>query len=307
MFARSVDSADVPHAFSMAAMADQHVRANYGASLSPDGTIFAHIVDDGGYPRAVQRFLHDRRTGGHLSLPEDSSRGVVLPIDGPVSRVIHSPDGHWLACEVASEGGTVKQIWLVTTDPEDLSAWRIDRQDNSTAELIGWSGRWVAAVLTADNGIGASCLIDPSNGDTVVLDERCGARLIDAWAGAALVRVGPRCQYELVLLHGLIETSLLPTDPGSTTAAGVILDDHQPRRIRSGPAGEEMKRHRPHKFYEFDSPDGYVRALICSDHGGNHARLLEVTATKDGMAAPCATSDSTTTGTRSRSGRTGRL
>lgn len=45
---------------SMAAMADQHVRANYGASLSPDGTIFAHIVDDGCYPRAVQRFLHGR-------------------------------------------------------------------------------------------------------------------------------------------------------------------------------------------------------------------------------------------------------
>jgi dipeptidyl aminopeptidase/acylaminoacyl peptidase len=266
----------------MAAMADRHVRANYGASLSPDGTIFAHIVDDGGYPRAVQRFLHDRRAWGRLSLAGDLARDVVLPIDGPVSRVIHSPDGRWLACEVAPAGGTVKQIWLVTTDPDDLSAWRIDRQKQGTAELIGWSGTWVAAILTADNGVGASCLIDPSNGDTVVLDERSGARLIDAWAGAALVRVGPRCHHELVLLHGLTETPLLPADPGSTTDAGVILDDHQPRWIRSGPRGEEMRRYRPHKFHDINSAQGYVRALIRSDHGCDHARLLEVTATKDG-------------------------
>ena len=33
------------------------VPTNYGASLSPDSTAFAHLVDDGGYPRAVQRFL----------------------------------------------------------------------------------------------------------------------------------------------------------------------------------------------------------------------------------------------------------
>ena len=30
----------------------RQVRALYGASLSPDGTAFAHLIDDGGYPRA---------------------------------------------------------------------------------------------------------------------------------------------------------------------------------------------------------------------------------------------------------------
>ncbi len=76
----------------------QQVRALYGASLSPDATAFAHIVDDGGYPRAVQRFLRGRRAS--------SSRDVELPVQGPVSRVIHSADGRWLACEVAPDGGT---------------------------------------------------------------------------------------------------------------------------------------------------------------------------------------------------------
>src|SRR6202041_583971 len=99
----------------------QRVRANYGASLSPDATAFAHIVDDGGYPRAVQRFLRGWRA--------TSSRDVVLPVDGPVQRVIHSADGHWLACQVAPEGSTRSQIWVVTTDPDDRMARRIDFED----------------------------------------------------------------------------------------------------------------------------------------------------------------------------------
>ena len=73
------------------------MRAIYGASLSPDATAFAHLVDDGGYPRAVQRFLRGWRAS--------SSRDVELPVEGPVTRVLHSADGHWLACEVAPDGG----------------------------------------------------------------------------------------------------------------------------------------------------------------------------------------------------------
>jgi hypothetical protein len=59
-------------------------------------------------------------------------------LEGPVTRVIHSADGHWLACEVAPEGGTRTQIWVVTTDPDDRMARRIDNEDAGTAELIGW-------------------------------------------------------------------------------------------------------------------------------------------------------------------------
>src|SRR3954447_23849019 len=128
----------------------QTVRTNYGASMSPDATAFAHIVDDGGYPRAVQRFLRGWRAS--------SSRDVILPVDGPVTRIIHSADGHWLACQVAPEGGTRTQIWVVTTDPDDPTAWRIDREEHGTAELIGWDGTLVAAILTGDDGIGSSCL-----------------------------------------------------------------------------------------------------------------------------------------------------
>lgn len=257
----------------------QQVRAIYGASLSPDATAFAHIVDDGGYPRAVQRFLRGRRAS--------SSRDVELPVEGPVTRVIHSADGYWLACQVAPDGGTRSQIWVVTTDPDDRDAHRIDSWPGvpeGTAELIGWDGMQVAAILTGEDGVGSSCLINPADGNTVVLDRRSGGRLVDAWAGASLVRIGPRGYHDLIMLYGLTEIALLPSDPGSTTDAGVILDDHQPRRLRYGPDGEFTRLYYPAKDYGLNSTRGYMRALIRSDNGGEHARLVEVTTTEDGVS-----------------------
>jgi hypothetical protein len=159
----------------------QQVRAIYGASLSPDATAFAHLVDDGGYPRTVQRFLRGWRAS--------SSRDVELPVEGPVTRVIHSADGYWLACEVAPDGGTRSQIWVVTTDPDDRDAHRIDHwppvAPDGTAELIGWDGTQVAAILTGEDGVGSSCLINPADRSTVVLDRHSGGRLVDAWTGAS--------------------------------------------------------------------------------------------------------------------------
>ncbi len=255
------------------------VRRVYGASMSPDATAFAHLVDDGGYPRAVQRFLRGWRAS--------SFRDVELPVEGPVTRVLHSADGYWLACQVAPEGGTRSQIWVVTTDPDDRDARRIDywpTEVEGTAELIGWDGTLVAAILTGEDGVGSSCLIDPSGGVTTVLDRRSGGRLVDAWAGASLVRVGPRGYRDLIMLRGLTETALLPFDPGSTTDTGIILDDHSPRRLRAGPEGDILELYQPAKEYGLNSTEGYVRALVRSENGAEHARLIEVTATANGVS-----------------------
>jgi hypothetical protein len=246
--------------------------------MSPDATAFAHLVDDGGFPRAVQRFLRGWRAS--------SSRDVELPIEGAVTRVLHSADGHWLACELAPDGATRSQIWVVTTDPDDRDARRIDNwpAQEGTAELIAWDGNHVAAILTGDDGVGSSCLIDPSDGAAVVLDRRSGGRLVDAWAGASLVRVGPRGYRDLIMLRGLTEIAPLPYDPGSTTDAGIILDDHSPRRLRAGLEGELTELYQPAKVYGVNSPEGYVRALIRSENGTDYARLLEVITTPDGVS-----------------------
>ena len=86
------------------------------------------------------------------------------------------------------------------------------------------------------------------------------------------------------MLRGLTEIALLPSDPGSTTDVGVILDDHNPRRLRCGPDGEVTRLYHPAKTYGLNSTRGYVRALIRSDNGGEYARLLEVTTTEDGVS-----------------------
>jgi dipeptidyl aminopeptidase/acylaminoacyl peptidase len=194
---------------------------------------------------------------------------------------------------VAPHGGTRSQIWVVTTDPDDRMARRIDGEEAGTAELIGWDGTRVAAILTGEDGVGQSSLIEPADGYCTVLDRRSGGRLVDAWAGASLIRVGPRGYQELIMLHGQTEIALLPSDPGSTTAAGVILDDHYPRRIRYGATGELTMLYYPAKNYGANGGTsglqsdrrghGYVRALIRSDNGCEHARLLEVTVTEDGV------------------------
>jgi hypothetical protein len=136
---------------------ERDVRATYGASLSPDATAFAHLVDDGGYPRAVQRLLRGRRAS--------SSRDVELPVEGPVTKVV----------QVAPEGSTRTQIWVVTTDPDDRLARRIDGIDAGTAELIAWDGDLVCAILTGEDGVGQSTLIDPAKGALTVLDRRSGS------------------------------------------------------------------------------------------------------------------------------------
>ncbi len=248
--------------------------------MSPDATAFAHLVDDGGFPRAVQRFLRGWRAS--------SSRDVELPVEGPVTRVMHSADGHWLACQVAPDGGTRSQIWVVTTDPDDRDARRIDHWPpgmvEGTAELIGWDGTQVAAILTGEDGVGSSCLIDPADGG-----DDCAGPPLRRQAGRRVGRRRP----------GAGRTARLPrsdhaarADRNRAAAIRSGLDDgyrHHPRRPRPPPVAGRPRRGTQRALparatYGINSTDGFVRALIRSENGAEHARLLEVTTTADGVS-----------------------
>ena len=77
------------------------IRHTTSPCLSPDGSMLACVVTEPtGYPRAVQRPLGPGGLDG--AGPE---RDVWLPVEGPVHKVAYSPDGKWLACEVAPDGG----------------------------------------------------------------------------------------------------------------------------------------------------------------------------------------------------------
>ncbi|WP_127784851.1 prolyl oligopeptidase family serine peptidase [Rhodococcus sp. X156] len=237
----------------------KRVRFTSHASLSPDATAFACIVDEGGYPRAEQRFLSGRTT--------THARWVELPVSGPITKVIHSADGRWLACQMAPDGATRTQVWVVTTDPDDRAARRLGTAEDCSMELAGWDGTRVAVTAIDADGVAEARLVDPHTQAVQVLDRRRGGHLVDSWDGTALLRVGPRGDRELLMLRGGAALPLLPRDPGSTTDVGILLDErHSPGR--------------PEK-YRWNGPDQpparrRVRALVRSDHGCEHARLLEV-------------------------------
>lgn len=238
------------------------VRFTSGASVAPDGSAFAHLVDDGGYPRAVQRFLAERRTS--------PARAVRLPVEGPVTRVMYSPDGRWLALEVAPLAGTRTQVWAVTNDPTDADAWQVSSDDDLTAELTGWDGGWVALTAIDRSGWYESRVVEPATLRATVVDRRQLGHMEDAWAGDALIRTGPRNYRDTVLCRADGTTiDLLPADPGATTDLGTIVD----------PARSLLAEHRPHHA----TPAADLRVLLRSDHGTEFPRLLLVTVA-DGRA-----------------------
>ncbi|MDL9937907.1 alpha/beta fold hydrolase [Gordonia sp. ABSL1-1] len=272
---------------------DDHGLHTRGASVSPNGRAFAYVVDDGtGDPRATQRALSPSGVGPR--------RDVEIPATGPVRRLMHSADGRWLAVEVAPGGGEHHQVWVVTTDPDDDTAFRIDgaRPDAppfATMTLVGWDTDWVLITATTADGTGHGLRVHPGTQTTQTLDIRVGGSLIDSWKGASLVCAGPRGYRDMLLVRRTIHSEsttgqpmatgdvapvavgagdlgartirpLLPNDPGSVTDRGRILDqgyDHPSLVfVGSPPYGER----------DLDS----VQALVLSDVDATYPRLLGV-------------------------------
>src|SRR5699024_4657308 len=151
------------------------------------------LTERTGYPRAVQR----RR--GPVGLDgAGPERDVVLPVDGPVRRVAYSPNGRWLACEVAPDGGERERIWLVTTDPDDHDVYPVDTVGDATVQIVGWDGDLLAVTAFDSEGLAEGRLVDPETGEHTVVDRRMGGALVHAWDGAALFRVGARGNRELL-------------------------------------------------------------------------------------------------------------
>lgn len=251
-------------------------RPTYGASVSPDGSSFAHIIVDDGYPRAVQRYL----TGTRVS----ASRFVNLPVIGPVTKVSYSPDSRWLACQVLPEGdGEQSQVWVVTNDPADPRSWRVNETDDDKAELVGWDGERIAINVEHDDCTAESRLIDPATHEVEIVDRRSGGRFVDSWAGTHLVRQGPRCDRFITLLRNGRELALLPKDPGSTTDPARILDDKRPLRLHYTDSYADL--YYPAAQVPLSDPrGGYVRVVARSDHDADFMRLIMLTATRGGAS-----------------------
>ena len=202
---------------------------------------------------------------------------------GPVTRCCIRPTAiSWPGRGRTRMVAHALQLWVVTTDPgrprgpADRFRRRAFRGPQQRRAVIAWDGgTHRAAILTGDDGVGISCLIDPATGEQTDAGPPVGGRLVDAWAGSALIRVGPRGYRDLLMLHG---------GTGNRAAPFTIRLHHRlrgdPRRPRATAAAARGRRARPPGWanpsymHGPSSSEGFVRALIRSDNGTDHARLL---------------------------------
>ncbi|KAB1503957.1 S9 family peptidase [Corynebacterium sp. 320] len=217
------------------------MRHTTSPSLSPDGSAIAYIVREGGYPYAVQAEVTGEGIG--------TERPVQLPVEGPVTRVLHSPDTKWVACEVSPKGSERLETFIVSTDPVIPDAIPLRHTYDARASLVEWDRGRLAMDVVAVDGVSEARLVDPENSRSVVMDRRLDSMLVASEAGYCLMRVGPRGNRELLLVTPDGQwMPLLPPEPGATTDRGVIL-----------PIDEET-----------------LVVLVVSDHGADRRRILRI-------------------------------
>jgi Tol biopolymer transport system component len=122
-------------------------------TFSPDGSRIAFVTNISGLPQVWTM----PTTGGYPSL--------VTSFDDPVGFVTWSPDGKWLAFNLAPGGGFNEQIYIVRPDGTGLRRLTDGGKENNF--LDGWSpdGRFIAF---------SSNRRDPSATDSYLLDVATG-------------------------------------------------------------------------------------------------------------------------------------
>jgi dipeptidyl aminopeptidase/acylaminoacyl peptidase len=174
---------------------------------SPDGTLLAWISDRDGRPRA---WVAPLPPAGKPVVEPDRP----LPADGDVETMCWSPDGLWIACQIAPHGGERTRVQVISPDGSQVR----DLAPGAAAATLGvWShtGRQLGiTIFTEGSGDGQACLVDLRDGTSTVLASGPAARIcaVSGDGRRAVVRLGPggARRLELVDLRSGRRTELLP-------------------------------------------------------------------------------------------------
>lgn len=186
------------------------VQPHYGMPAhSPDGTLLSWISDRDGRPRAWLAPL-----GG----PEPKRPLTDL---ADVTALAWSPDGAWIACQVAPGGGERTHVCLVAPDGSEIR----DLAPGAAATTLGaWSptGRQLGiSVFSEGAGDGQAFLVDVRDGTSTPLGSGPAARVcsVSGDGRRAVVRLGRRGarHLELVDLRTGRRTEIVPGG-GATVA-----------------------------------------------------------------------------------------
>jgi dipeptidyl aminopeptidase/acylaminoacyl peptidase len=185
---------------------------------SPDGALLAWISDRDGRPQVFVAPLP--ADGGPIIEPE-------LPLmsadSGDVQAICWSPDGAWIACQLAPFGGERTHVRLVSPDGGDTR----DIAPGAAAVTLGvWSpgGRQLGVTVFPEGaGDGQACLVDLRDGTSTVLAAGPAARVcaVSGDGRRAVVRLGRRGarHLELVDMWSGRRTELLPGNTANVADA----------------------------------------------------------------------------------------
>ena len=182
---------------------------------APDGASLAWISDVSGRPRAWVAPFDGASVGEPLQVPE---------LDEDVAALSWSPDGRWLAAQLAPGGGERTRVRLVGPDGV------VDVAPAAPAVTLGaWSPggyRLGVTIFAEASGDGQACLVDVRDGTSTVLASGPAARVcaVSGDGRRAVVRLGRRGArgLELVDLRSGRRTPLLPG--GGATVADARFD-----------------------------------------------------------------------------------
>ncbi|HEY2734916.1 MAG TPA: hypothetical protein VGI70_13065, partial [Polyangiales bacterium] len=201
------------------------VPANWGPSLSPDGTRVVFISDRADSPRAFVQTVggqeqHQLETGHE-----------------PVVQVCWSPNGEWIACVLAPGGSVRHEVWLIRPDNRDLHlAAGAAHGCAFLCDFATQSGRVaITHSATAQHDSHAQ-LIDPETGACERISGADMLLLLDVSADEtrALLRRGPRSARWLMLHeHGVEERRMLGGEREGSTDLGCFSADGRTLYVRS--------------------------------------------------------------------------
>lgn len=137
---------------------------------SPDGTRLAWVGDRDGRPRLWLAALPE------LDLPVTEPDAPLVP-HSDISAVSWSPDGVWLACELAPDGGERTRVLLVEVETGAVT----EVAEGSAAVTLGvWgpNGHLLGVTVYAEgHGDGLACLVDLRDGTSIVVGSGPAARV----------------------------------------------------------------------------------------------------------------------------------